>query len=154
MRKSFVALAVSALTITAALADANSDYLANNAKKPGVVTAAGGLQYRVIKSGQGRKPRHSDCVSVYYKGTFIDGRVFDQSSPGQPISFPVGGVIKGWTEALQMMHVGDKWELTVPSALAYGERGTPDGTIPPNTPLVFEVELLNVSQPVAGRCPG
>jgi FKBP-type peptidyl-prolyl cis-trans isomerase FklB len=82
---------------------------------------------------------------VNYKGTFIDGRVFDQSPPGKPISFPVGGVIPGWTEALQLMHVGETWELTLPSNIAYGANGTPDGTIPPNTPLVFSVELLKVA---------
>ena len=149
----FVTVLACALALsTSVLADANSDYLAANAKKPGVVSAANGLQYKVLKSGKGVKPKKSDCVSVFYKGTFIDGRVFDQSH-GTPISFPVGGVIAGWTEALQMMRPGDKWELTIPSHLAYGEMGTPDGTIPPNTPLVFEVELLKVAPSQMGRCP-
>jgi FKBP-type peptidyl-prolyl cis-trans isomerase len=147
------ALLASALTTTCAFADANADYLAANAKKPGVVTAAGGLQYKVIKSGgHGIKPRRTDCVSVYYKGTFIDGRVFDQSQPGSPISFPVNRVIAGWTEALQLMRTGDEWQLTIPSDLAYGPNGTPDGTIPPNTPLVFDVTLLKVTPAKDGRC--
>jgi len=138
---------------SSAIADANSDFLAANAKKPGVKTAANGLQYKVLATGKGMKPTKADCVTVNYKGTFIDGRVFDQSQPGQPISFPVTGVIAGWTEALEMMHVGDKWELTLPSHLAYGESGTPDGTIPPNSPLVFQVELLKTAPSQMGRCP-
>ena len=84
----------------------------------------------MIKSGKGAQPQSSDCVTVNYKGSFIDGNVFDQSKPGQPITFPVQGVIKGWTMALQMMHVGDEWMLFIPSTLAYGDRGTPDGTDP------------------------
>ncbi len=138
---------------TVAVADANADYLAANAKKPGVTTTASGLQYRVIKSGgHGIKPRRTDCVSVYYKGTFTDGRVFDESH-GTPIAFPVNRVIAGWTEALQLMRTGDEFELAIPSGLAYGANGTPDGTIPPNTPLVFDVTLLKVAPVKDGRCP-
>lgn len=145
MRMTSVALLASALMTTAVFADANADYLAANAKKPGVVVSKDGLQHKVVTTGHGVKAHLTDCASVYYKGTFTDGRVFDQSPEGQPVSFPVNRVIPGWTEALQMMHVGDVWELTIPSALAYGPSGTPDGTIPPNTPLVFSVELLKVS---------
>lgn len=152
MRMTSVAMLAAALTATAALADANSDYLAANAKKPGVVVSADGLQHKVIKTGHGTKPRSTDCATVNYKGTFIDGRVFDQSQPGHPVSFPVNRVIAGWTEALQMMHAGDVWELTIPSDLAYGPNGTPDGTIPPNTPLVFSVDLVKVSPSQQGRC--
>jgi len=147
MRMMCLAVLASALTTGSALADANSDYLKANAKKPGVHVTASGLQYKAMgrKGNNAQKPGGSECVTVNYKGTFIDGRVFDQSPPGKPISFPVNGVIPGWTEALQLMHVGETWELTLPSDIAYGPRGTPDGTIPPNTPLVFSVELLKVA---------
>jgi FKBP-type peptidyl-prolyl cis-trans isomerase len=152
MRMTTFAVLASALMTASALADANSDYLKANAKKPGVHVTASGLQYKPIsaKGKNSQKPGGSDCVTVNYKGTFIDGRVFDQSPPGHPISFPVNGVIPGWTEALQMMHVGETWELTLPSNIAYGARGTPDGTIPPNTPLVFSVELLKVAPSCQG----
>jgi len=147
MRMMCLAVLASAMMSASALADANSDYLAANAKKPGVHVTASGLQYKPVsrKGNDAQKPGRTDCVSVNYKGTFIDGRVFDQSPASQPISFPVNRVIPGWTEALQLMHVGETWELTIPSKLAYGARGTPGGPIPPNTPLVFSVELLKVS---------
>jgi len=147
MRMMCLAVLASALMTGAAFADANSDYLAANAKKPGVHVTASGLQYKPIgrKGNDAHVPSSSDCVTVNYKGTFIDGRVFDQSPPGQPISFPVNGVIPGWTEALQLMHVGETWELTIPANLAYGSRGAGGGKIPPNTPLVFSVELLKVA---------
>lgn len=147
MRMICLAVLASALMTGSAFADANSAYLAANAKKPGVHVTASGLQYKAMgrKGNNAQKPGGSDCVTVNYKGTFIDGRVFDQSPPGKPISFPVNGVIPGWTEALQLMHVGETWELTLPSNIAYGANGTPDGTIPPNTPLVFSVELLKVA---------
>ena len=155
MRIMSLAALVSALTIaaTAVSADANSDFLSANAKKPGVKTVAGGLQYKVVKSGAGAKPNSSDCVTVNYKGTFPDGRVFDQSKPDHPITFPVQGVIKGWTMALQMMHVGDEWMLFIPSTLAYGDRGTPDGTIPGGAALVFDVTLLKTAPSQMGQCP-
>jgi FKBP-type peptidyl-prolyl cis-trans isomerase len=147
MRMMTLAVLASALMTASALADANSDYLKANAKKPGVHVTTSGLQYKPIsaKGKNPQKPGGSDCVTVNYKGTFIDGRVFDQSPPGQPISFPVNGVIPGWTEALQLMHVGETWELTIPSNLAYGPAGAGGGKIPPNTPLVFSVELLKVA---------
>ena len=147
MRTMCLAVLASALMTASALADANSDYLKANAKKPGVHVTASGLQYKPIsaKGKNPQKPGGSDCVTVNYKGTFIDGRVFDQSPPGHPISFPVNGVIPGWTEALQLMHVGETWELTIPSNLAYGPAGAGGGKIPPNTPLVFSVELLKVA---------
>ncbi|HEY4112749.1 MAG TPA: FKBP-type peptidyl-prolyl cis-trans isomerase [Rhizomicrobium sp.] len=147
MRMIALAVLAAALMTGSALADANSVYLAANAKKPGVRVTADGLQYKPLSS-KGKnptKPGATDCVTVNYKGTFIDGRVFDQSPPGQPISFPVNGVIPGWTEALQLMHVGETWQLTIPANLAYGERGAGGGKIPPNTPLLFTVELLKVA---------
>lgn len=119
------------------------DYLEQNADKEGVVVTESGLQYRVIKSGNGATPTLNDMVSAHYRGTLIDGTEFDSSPEGETVSFPVGRVIPGWVEALQMMKVGDKWELTVPSSLAYGERGT-QGAIGPNEVLIFELELISV----------
>ena len=119
-------------------------FLAENAKKEGVVTTASGLQYKVIKSGDGPTPKASDTVTTHYRGTLIDGREFDSSySRGQPASFPVKGVIKGWTEALQLMKVGDKWELYIPSDLAYGPSQRSE-LIQPNSTLLFELELLGI----------
>lgn len=151
---SIVALA-SALTLaaTAVSADANADFLSANAKKPGVKVVAGGLQYKVVKSGTGAKPHSSDCVTVNYAGAFPNGHVFDASKPGEPITFPVQGVIRGWTMALQMMHAGDEWMLYIPSTLAYGDGGTPDGTIPGGAALVFDVTLLKVAPSQMGQCP-
>jgi FKBP-type peptidyl-prolyl cis-trans isomerase FklB len=128
----------------AAAADAKvgDAFLAENAKKPGVVTTASGLQYKVNSSGKGKMPKATDTVSVNYKGTLISGKVFDESH-GQPVTFPVNGVIPGWTEALQLMHEGDKWTLYIPSKLAYGEN-SPSPDIGPNEVLVFEVELVSV----------
>ena len=119
-------------------------FLAANKEKNGVVTLPSGLQYEILTSGAGPKPTASDSVVCNYRGTLIDGKEFDSSyKRGKPTTFPVGGVIKGWTEALQLMPVGSKWRLFVPSELAYGERGT--GTdIGPNTTLIFEVELLSI----------
>jgi FKBP-type peptidyl-prolyl cis-trans isomerase len=150
---SLVALAA-ALTVTAAAANPQTDYLTANAKKPGVKVVDGGLQYKVIKSGKGKKPGSSDCATVNYRGSFINGSVFDASKPGAPITFPVQGVIKGWTMALQMMHEGDEWELTIPSSLGYGDRGTPGGPIPGGATLVFDVTLLKASPSQMGQCPG
>jgi len=104
-----------------------------------------GLQYKVIQQGTGPKPTAADTVQCNYKGTLLDGTEFDSSyKRGQPATFPVGQVIKGWTEALQLMPVGSKWELYIPSSLAYGERGTNGGPIGPNETLVFEVELMSI----------
>jgi len=129
---------------SAANAKAGADYLAKNAKQPGVKTTASGLQYKVLKSGAGATPSSTDTVKVHYRGTLIDGTVFDSSiDRGEPVTFPVTGVIAGWTEALQLMKVGDKWQLTVPSNLAYGERGA-GGVIGPNSVLIFDVELLDI----------
>lgn len=119
-------------------------FLAENKKKDGVKTTENGLQYKVIKAGNGPMPKLTDTVSVNYRGTLIDGAEFDSSyKRGEPATFPVNGVIKGWTEALQLMKVGSKWQLFVPSSLAYGERGA-GGNIGPNATLIFEVELLSI----------
>ena len=121
-------------------------YLAANAKKDGVTTTASGLQYKVLKSGTGESPKSSDRVKVDYTGTTIDGKVFDSSvQRGQPAVFPVGAVIPGWVEALQLMKVGDKWQLVIPAKLAYGEN-SPTPAIAPNSVLVFDVELLDIEK--------
>ncbi len=119
-------------------------FLAENAKKDGVKTLPSGLQYKVIASGKGPAPKATDTVETNYRGTLIDGTEFDSSyKRGQTATFPVNGVIAGWTEALQLMKVGDKWQLFVPPALGYGERGV-GRDIGPNATLIFEVELLAI----------
>jgi FKBP-type peptidyl-prolyl cis-trans isomerase FklB len=124
--------------------EAGKTYLAENAKKEGVTTTESGLQYEIINSGKGAKPAPSDQVTVHYHGTLLDGTVFDSSvDRGEPASFGVTQVIKGWTEALQLMSIGDKWKLTIPSDLAYGDQGA-GGMIGPGATLVFEVELLGI----------
>lgn len=121
-------------------------FLEANASKPGVKTTASGLQYKVVKQGSGAKPKATDRVKVDYKGTLIDGKEFDSSyKRGQPAVFPVNGVIKGWSEALQLMPVGSKYQLFIPSALAYGEMGQGQD-IGPNSVLVFDVELHSVEK--------
>jgi FKBP-type peptidyl-prolyl cis-trans isomerase FklB len=113
-------------------------------KKEGVKTLPTGLQYKVITEGSGKSPKASDTVTVNYRGTTIDGKEFDSSyKRGQPASFTVNGVIAGWTEALQLMKEGAKWQLFIPSGLAYGERGA-GNVIGPNAALIFEVELISV----------
>lgn len=122
---------------------AGKEYLEKNKAKPGVKVTASGLQYEVLATGTGPKPTETNTVKVHYHGTLTDGTVFDSSvERGEPIEFPVTGVIKGWVEALQLMSVGDKWRLTIPAELAYGARST--GKIPGNSVLVFEVELLGI----------
>ena len=121
------------------------NFLAENGKKKGVTTLESGLQYEVITRGEGAKPTLNDQVTTHYHGTLIDGTVFDSSvERGQPATFPVSGVIKGWTEALQLMSVGSKWKLFVPYNLAYGERGA-GANIGPFTTLIFEVELISIN---------
>ena len=131
-----------------AAADKNAQesaaFLAANKKKKDVITLDSGLQYKVLKSGNGPSPKATDTVRTHYHGTLIDGSVFDSSvKRGEPISFPVNGVIKGWTEVLQRMKVGDKWQVFIPSDLAYGPTGS-QGAIGPNQALVFEIELLGI----------
>ncbi|HUL24074.1 MAG TPA: FKBP-type peptidyl-prolyl cis-trans isomerase [Thermodesulfobacteriota bacterium] len=121
-------------------------FLSENKKKEGVKTLPSGLQYKVVKAGTGKKPRLNDTVTVNYRGTLIDGTEFDSSSRrGQPATFLVSGVIPGWTEAMQLMAEGAKWELFIPPNLAYGERGA-GGLIGPNATLIFEVELISVQE--------
>jgi FKBP-type peptidyl-prolyl cis-trans isomerase FklB len=121
-------------------------FLSENKKKEGVKTLPSGLQYKVIKAGTGKKPKSSDTVTVQYRGTLIDGTEFDSSyRRGQPATFQVTGVIPGWTEGLQLMGEGAKWQLFIPSNLAYGERGM-GGLIGPNATLIFEVELISVQE--------
>lgn len=123
------------------------DFLAVNKSKPGVVTTPSGLQYLVLKAGTGPKPALTDMVRVHYHGTLIDGKVFDSSvERGQPIELSVNGVIPGWTEALQMMPVGSKWKLFIPSNLAYGDQQA-GPMIAPGSTLVFDVELLDIVKP-------
>lgn len=123
----------------------NAAYLETNKKAEGVKTTASGLQYKVINTGKGKAPVATDKVNVHYTGSLIDGTVFDSSiERNEPITFEVNGVIPGWTEALQLMHEGDKWMLYLPYELAYGERGAGE-QIPPYSTLVFEVELIKVN---------
>lgn len=121
-------------------------FLENNKKEQGVVTLPDGLQYKVLKEGTGPKPTANDTVIVHYSGTLINGNEFDSSyKRGQPITFPVRGVIPGWTEALQLMPVGSTWMLYIPSSLAYGANGAPP-VIGPNETLIFKVELLGIQK--------
>jgi FKBP-type peptidyl-prolyl cis-trans isomerase FklB len=121
-------------------------FLSGNKKKEGVVTLPSGLQYKVIKKGSGKKPKATDTVTTHYRGTLIDGTEFDSSyKRGQPVSFPVNGVIPGWTEALQLMEEGAKWQLFIPSSLAYGEKGA-GPQIGPHATLIFEVELISIQE--------
>lgn len=124
-------------------------FLAANKTKPGVVTLPSGLQYKILTAGTGAKPTATDTVVCNYRGTLINGTEFDSSyKRGQPATFPVSGVIKGWTEALQLMPVGSKWELFVPSDLAYGEQAR-SAEITPNSTLIFEVELISIQEKAA-----
>jgi FKBP-type peptidyl-prolyl cis-trans isomerase FklB len=125
---------------------AGEDFLAQNKAKDGVVTLPSGLQYKILKEGTGPKPTAADSVVCNYRGTLLDGTEFDSSyKRGQPATFPVSGVIKGWTEAVQLMPVGSKWQLFVPAELAYGNRGA-GADIGPDATLVFEVELLSIQE--------
>ncbi|MDQ1407633.1 MAG: FKBP-type peptidyl-prolyl cis-trans isomerase FklB [Acidobacteriaceae bacterium] len=132
---------------------AGDDFLAQNKTKPGVVALPDGLQYKILKEGTGPKPTANDSVVCNYRGTLLDGTEFDSSyKRGQPATFPVSGVIKGWTEAVQLMPVGSKWQLFLPADLAYGNRGAGQD-IGPNATLIFEVELLSIQNKAAAQAP-
>ena len=121
-------------------------FLAENQKKERVKTLPSGMQYKVLSEGSGKTPKATDTVTVHYRGTLIDGKEFDSSyKMDKPAIFQVNGAIPGWTEALQLMKEGTKWQLFIPPELAYGERGT-GSRIPPNSTLIFEVELISVNQ--------
>jgi FKBP-type peptidyl-prolyl cis-trans isomerase FklB len=143
MKESIVALQKD---LQAKRAEKNTAFLEENKKKDGVVSLPSGLQYKVLTPGTGKSPKATDSVTVNYRGTLIDGTEFDSSyKRGQPATFPVNGVIPGWTEALQLMKEGAKWQLVLPPNIAYGERGA--GQIPPSSVLIFEVELISVNSP-------
>jgi FKBP-type peptidyl-prolyl cis-trans isomerase len=125
-----------------ALVRRGKEFLIANSKAQGVQTTPSGLQYKVLKAGAGPTPSATDRVNVHYRGQLVDGTVFDETYGGEPATLPVGGVIPGWSEALQKMKVGDKWQLVVPADLAYGEGGR--DMIPPSATLIFEVELLGI----------
>ena len=132
---------------------AGDDFLAQNKTKEGVVALPDGLQYKILKQGNGPKPTATDSVVCNYRGTLLDGTEFDSSyKRGQPATFPVNGVIKGWTEAVQLMPVGSKWQLFIPADLAYGNRGA-GADIGPNATLIFEVELLSIQNKAAAQAP-
>ena len=132
--------------------ESNQQFLADNAKRPGVMVLPDGLQYRAIKSGTGKSPTPNDLVTVTYKGQLINGMVFDETQPGKTATFPAGQLIPGWVEALQKMKEGDEWELVIPSNLGYGEAGA-GGVIPPNQTLVFDMALLKVEPPSGQGSP-
>lgn len=126
------------------MSKAGNVFLAQNKTKPGVITTASGLQYQILSEGKGARPTKENKVRVHYTGTFIDGSIFDSSvQRGQPVEFPVMGVISGWSEALQLMSVGSKYRVFIPSSLAYGDQGAGQA-IPPGSTLIFEVELLDI----------
>jgi FKBP-type peptidyl-prolyl cis-trans isomerase FkpA len=128
-------------------ASAEADLVAMNAKEAGAVVTPSGLVYKSLRDGTGANPTAADMVKVHYRGTFADGSEFDSSyARNAPAQFPLGGVIPCWTEGVQRMKVGGKAKLTCPSKIAYGERGAGGGKIPPNTPLQFEVELLEIAK--------
>ena len=146
----FLALLLSLTGVAQAADDAlsltaNQAFLAANAKKKGVIVRPSGLQFRIIRNGFGKRPGPTDTVSIYYTGRIINGTLFDGTSPGLPASLPVQDVIPGWKEALQIMREGDHWELVIPSNLGYGTRGSPDGGIPPNQTLVFDLQLMTTT---------
>lgn len=132
--------------------EAGAAFLEKNKAKTGVTTTASGLQYEVTAAGEGATPADGDIVKVHYRGTLVDGTVFDSSiDRKEPAEFPMGQIIRGWDEALRLMKVGAKWKLTIPADLAYGDRGA--GPIPPNSVLLFDVELLEVKKGAAAAPP-
>ena len=136
-------------------AAANQNFLAANAAKPGVVSRPNGLQYRILSGGFGKRPLLTDSVQIVYVGKLINGKTFDGASPGLPATVPVNALIRGLNEALQMMHTGERWQVTIPSSLGFGPGGAANGLIPPNQTLVFDVTLVSVlSAPPPAAAPG
>jgi FKBP-type peptidyl-prolyl cis-trans isomerase len=125
--------------------EANTKYLAENAKQKGVIVRPSGLQFRILQNGYGKRPASTDTVKVYYTGKLINGVIFDGTSPGLPASLKLNSVIPGWIEALQLMREGDHWLLTIPPNLGYGSRSMGDGLIPPNQTLVFDIRLVETT---------
>jgi FKBP-type peptidyl-prolyl cis-trans isomerase len=123
---------------------ANAAFLVQNARQRGTVVRPSGLQYRILQNGSGKHPQPNDSVEVYYSGQLINGTVFDGTEDGFPRQFVTKNLIKGWTEALEIMREGDHWQLVIPANLAYGPAGSSDGTIPPNQTLIFDLQLLQV----------
>jgi FKBP-type peptidyl-prolyl cis-trans isomerase len=148
-----IAAALALFTVSAQAADpalsdaANAAYLKAYAARRGVVTEPSGVMYRIIQTGFGKRPTSVDTVTCYYKGSMINGAVFDATEPGFPAKFTVNKLIPGWTEALQLMREGDHWELVIPANLAYGPRGAGGGAIPPNQTLIFDLTLISVIPP-------
>ena len=141
----FLAVTLAPLAIAVTPDQKGEMFMKENASKGGVKTTPSGLQYKVLKEGEGKSPKATDTVQVHYRGTLIDGKEFDSSHKrGEPTEFPLNGVIKGWTEGVQLMKEGAKYQFVIPPQLAYGERGTPGGPIGPNETLIFEIELLKV----------
>jgi FKBP-type peptidyl-prolyl cis-trans isomerase FklB len=160
LRVAILAATVLALfTVSAQAADpalsaaANAAYLKSNAAKHGVVVEPSGLQHSIVRSGFGKRPSAFDEVTCYYKGTLINGTVFDATEPGYPAKFTVNKLIPGWTEALQLMREGDEWHLVIPPNLAYGPRGAGNGTIPPGQVLDFDLTLISVTPPPKDQGP-
>jgi FKBP-type peptidyl-prolyl cis-trans isomerase FkpA len=146
LNKKGAALAAGLIALSLQASAQTDAFLTKAAAEKGATVTASGLVYRSLKDGSGASPAATDTVRVHYRGTFTDGKEFDSSHKrGEPASFPLNRVIKCWTEGVQLMKVGGKAKLTCPSAIAYGERGTPGGPIPPNSVLQFEVELLAIS---------
>jgi FKBP-type peptidyl-prolyl cis-trans isomerase len=133
--------------VTSLSLEANAQYLAENAKKPGVVVRPSGLQYKALHNGFGKRPGPADVATVYYTGSMINGTVFDGTEAGLPAQFKVTQLITGWTEALEQMREGDHWQIVIPANLAYGARGAGGGVIPPNQTLIFDLTLVSVTTP-------
>jgi FKBP-type peptidyl-prolyl cis-trans isomerase FklB len=123
-----------------------NDFLEKNKKEKDIITLASGLQYKILKIGNGAVPKDSDKVTVNYTGRLIDGTVFETTDGQEPVSFPVNGVIQGWTQALELMPVGSKWTIYLPTSLAYGENPQPGGQIEPNMALIFDIELISIDK--------
>jgi FKBP-type peptidyl-prolyl cis-trans isomerase len=149
LRAAFAAFLIASMPAAAAdeslNAGANAAFLAANRTKAGVITRPSGLQYRILHSGFGKRPGPSDTVSLNYTGRLINGTVFDGSSPGLPATFAVNGVIPGLSEALQLMHEGDRWQIVVPPNLGFGLHGSANGSVPPGQVLVFDLALVSAS---------